>query len=323
MGRVRAADPAFADTERAAAVAPRSRFRRLAALLIILIVMAAVAAGFARLHEFATARGRPRVAPGPSALLSVVDRRLVAVTLTTPAWTKVREIVTVDRLRTDRRLWLQMHVGDWDVVPEAIREPALLNMIEAYAGVLEGPRRWRRMSAADWDDVPQPIRAMAYLRMIWHWAAAERVGVELGLRPRRLAQTIGAIVMAESWFEHRAINENEWGKDLGLAQCSTFCQRTIAAMALVGALHFVPSESDYFNPWVATRVATVWFERELRRAEGDVNLAIRAYHRGQDEAMDERGDAYLARVLRLRERYVREQTASAAWRYLVRTIAPL
>jgi hypothetical protein len=323
MGHARSAHPALVEADEAATTAARSRLRPFVALLTIVLVTAAAAAGFARLHEFVTARDTPRVAPAPSALNSVVDRRLVAITLTTPAWTKLREVVTVDRLRTDRRLWRQMHVGDWDLVPAAIREPALDNMIHAYAAVFEGPRRWRRMAAADWDNVPQPIRAMAYLRMIWHWAAAERVGVEFGLRPRRVAQTIGAIVMAESWFEHRAINENEWGRDLGLAQCSTFCQRTMAAMALAGAIHFAPSEPDYFNPWVATRVATVWFERELHRAEGDVNLAIRAYHRGIDEAMDERGDAYLARVLRLREQYVREQKASASWRYLARTIAPL
>jgi len=149
------------------------------------------------------------------------------------------------------------------------------------------------------------------------------VGADFGRNPRRVAQTIGAIVMAESWFEHRAVNENEWGRDLGLAQCSTFCQRIMTVMGLTGAIRFALSETDYFNPWVATRVATVWFKRELIRAEGDVDLAIRAYHRGIDDAMDEKGDAYLARVLRLRRQYVREQTASASWRFLAGVIAPL
>jgi hypothetical protein len=285
--------------------------------LVITGVLSLAAAGaVAGLHAFVTARAAPAVAPAPALLLSVVDRRLVAITLTTPAWTKVREVVTVNALRTDHRLWRQMHVGDWDRIPAGIREPALRNMVGAYAAVFAGPRSWRSMSAADWDEVPQPIRAMAFLRMIWHWAAAEQVGVAFGLQPRRVAHSIGAIVMAESWFEHRAINENEWGRDLGLAQCSTFCQRIMAAMALTGAIAFAPSEAGYFNPWVATRVATVWFKRELIRADGNVELAIRAYHRGLDEAMDERGDAYLARVLRLRRQYIREQTASASWRFL-------
>lgn len=307
----------------AAEAARHSRQARLGVLLATAVFSAAAVSAVARLHEFASARDIPAVAPAPALLLSVSDRRLVAITLTTPAWSKVRRVVTAEALRTDRRLWRQMHVGDWDRVPHDIREPALRRMIDAYAPVFEGPRRWRQMSAGDWDDVPQPIRAMAYLRMIWHWAAAERVGVEFGLEPRRVAHSIGAIVMAESWFQHRAINENEWGRDLGLAQCSTFCQRMMAVMALVGAVRFAPTEADYFNPWVATRVATVWFERELHRAAGDVDLAIRAYHRGIDDAWDEKGSAYLERVLRLRAGYIRGQTASPAWRTLVRIVAPL
>ncbi|CAN5819273.1 hypothetical protein BH24ACI5_BH24ACI5_24670 [soil metagenome] len=321
MGMARSAHPAIG-ADGLAYAAPRSRGRRIGALLAAAALAAAAAGGLA-LHEFATARENPAVAPPPSLLRSVVDRRPVTITLTTPEWTKVREVVTVAELRSDRRLWRQMHVGDWDKIPEAIREPALRNMIGAYAPVFDDPGKWRQMSAADWDDVPQPVRAMAYLRMIWHWAAAERVGMEFGLQPSRVAHSIGAIVMAESWFEHRAVNQNEWGRDLGLAQCSTFCQRIMAVMALTGMIRFAPSENDYFNPWLATRVATVWFKRELIRADGDVELAIRAYHRGIDAAMDKKGDVYLAGVLRLREQYVRGQTASASWRFLARTIAPL
>jgi hypothetical protein len=69
-------------------------------------------------------------------------------------------------------------------------------------------------------------------------------------------------------------------------------------MAADGETPFAPTESEYFDPSIATRVAIVRFERELRRAEGDVELAIRAYHRGLDNAMDERGTAYVANVLR-------------------------
>lgn len=217
-----------------------------------------------------------------------------------------------------------MHFGDWDTVPRDVRESALATMIGVYAPVFEGPFTWQRMTASDWDRVPQPIRAMAYLRMIWYWARVEAVGVEYGLAPRRLAHTIGAIVMTESWFEHRAVNENQWGnRDLGLAQCSDHCRETLAVMAQNGEVAFVPSEAEYFNPWIATRVATVWFERELHRADGDVELAIRAYHRGLDNAMDEKGDEYLARVLRLRERYVRTQGPSPTWRFVAGQVARL
>ena len=153
-------------------VAFGARRRRIGALVVTALITVGAAAGFSRLHEFVSDRALPVAAPAPTPLHSVVDRRLVTITLTTPAWTKVREVVTVSALRSDRRLWRQMHVGDWDKIPEAIREPALRNMITAYAPVLAGPRTWRQMTPDDWDAVPQPIRAMAFLRMVWHWSVA-------------------------------------------------------------------------------------------------------------------------------------------------------
>jgi hypothetical protein len=173
------------------------------------------------------------------------------------------------------------------------------------------------MSPMDWDAVPQPVRALAFLRMVHHWTIEHQVGAEFGLDPATVALTIGAIVMAESWFEHRAVNENPFGnRDLGLAQCSDHCRRGIARMADEGLIAFDPSEEDYFDPFVATRVAVVWFDRELRAAGGDVPLAIRAYHRGIADAMDEKGDAYLAMVQRLLARYILTQSGSASWQYL-------
>jgi hypothetical protein len=287
------------------------------------LVLAALAllASAAALHRFASARETPESPAPPDFRRPIGNIPTVEITTTTPAWTKERLVVTIDRLRTDPALWRQMHFNDWDKVPQSIREPALRSMVRASARIFQGPDVWQAMTIEQWDDVPQPIRAMAYLRMIWHWTEIEGVGEELGYEPPMLAPTVSAIVMAESWFEHRAVNENLWGnRDLGLAQCSDYCRATIAAMARSGAIDFAPAEADYFEPLVATRVATVWFERELRLAGGDVNLAIRAYHRGIDNAMDERGDVYLARVRRLRERYIRTQRASASWRFITMEI---
>jgi hypothetical protein len=260
----------------------------------------------------------------PSPLRALSDRRLVSVTITTPSWRKVRWVVTVDTLRTDHRLWRQMHFNDWDAIPAEYRDPALLAMVGSYRPLFAGPAVWRQMRVADWDQVPQPIRAMVFLRMIWFWARYEELGAEFGVPPTRLATTVASIVMAESWFEHRAINVNQWGnRDLGLAQCSDYCRAALAQMAADGEIAFTLSDPDYFNPWIATRVATVWFERELLNAAGDVNLAIRAYHRGLDNAMDEKGDVYHARVVRLREQYIRSQRVSPTWQLLTREIKPL
>lgn len=318
-GRARAAHPAI-PLAGAAIERPRRTWsiaRFVGAVLAVALCVVAL-----RVHGFMTSEVAPVPATPPTPLRALSNLRPVSITLTTPAWTKVRLEVTVDRLRTDRRLWQQMHFRDWDGVPPDIRQGALDAMLRAYREIFAGPRVWRRMDAAAWDRVPQPIRAMAYLRMVWYWARAEALGAEFGTEPETLAPTVAAIIMAESWFEHRAVNENPWGnRDLGLAQCSDYCRDTMAEMALSGEILFTPAEAEYFNPWIATRVATVWFERELLRAAGDVPLAIRAYHRGLENAMDERGDAYLDTVRRLRERYVITQQASPAWRFVTRRAA--
>ena len=83
-----------------------------------------------------------------------------------------------------------------------------------------------------------------------------------------------------------------------------------------GDTSWLPAEADYFNPFVGTRVATVWFARELTRADGDIETAIRAYHRGIDRASDARGDAYLAAVLARRSRYFAGRSPSPTWRLL-------
>lgn len=293
--------------------------RRLLAGLVVVIAAGLVAAG-ALLYRFANARDVPAPPPTLDLLAIVSDTRPVTVQTTTRDWRKVEVETTFDRLRSDRRLWNQMHLDDWDRVAGDLREHALRNMLIAYGEVLE-PGRWRNLVTEDWDRVPQPIRAVAFMRMVWHWARADALGAEFDMRPEQLAQSVAGIVMAESWFEHRAINANPSGnRDLGLAQCSDLCRATIAEMARAGTIPFNPRDEDYFNPLIGTRVATLWFERELLRAGGDVDYAIRAYHRGYGNALDEQGDAYLARVLSLRDRYITAQTASPSWRYLTELV---
>ena len=306
------------------AAAPRislTMWARYTALAVaISLGSASLAASGAGLRDWVLDRTGPSVArPDLAAALS--DATPVTVTITTPAWTRGAATVTVDAVRADRSLWRQMHLGDWDMVSTPLRERALDTMLVGYAPVLRRTS-WDKMTIADWDAVPQPMRAAAYLRMVHHWTAARGVGAEFGLSTAQAAQTVAAIIMAESWFEHRAFNENPYGnQDLGLAQCSDYCRRTIAEMAAAGELPFSPTEADYLDPRIGSYIATVWFERELRRAEGDVPLAIRAYHRGLGAAMDEKGDAYLEKVERLRDQYIRTQRTSPSWAYLTAQIA--
>lgn len=304
--------------------AARSRGRLWKGLLVsaVLLTLALAAAyGWLRLRQWVNATDAPRVA-APDIVEALTERRDVQITITTPDWKTVPKVVPLQRLSWDTSIWQEMHFGDWDRLTADLREPALRRMARVYAPLLRDPSAWREITPEDWSRVPQPIRAVAFLRMAHHWATARQVGVEFGLDPVRMGQTIGAIVMAESWFDHRAMHVNPWGnRDMGLAQCSDYCRRTLEQMAAAGEIPFAPIEGEYFDPSVATWVATVWFERELRLSEGDVKRAIRAYHRGQHNAMDEKGTAYLANVLRLRERYVITQRTSASWGFLVTQIA--
>ena len=287
---------------------------------MVSVATCAVAAGLAETRDWAHDRTGPAVSP-PDLASALADATPVTVTITTASWARETVTVTADAVRSDRSLWRQMHLGDWDRVATPLRERALDTMLVGYARVLRRST-WRHMTTADWDIVPQPMRAAAYLRMVHHWTAVRSVGAEFGLSTTQVAQTVAAIVMAESWFEHRAFNENPYGnRDLGLAQCSDYCRRTVAEMAAAGELPFSPTDADYLDPRIGSYIATIWFERELRRTEGDVALAIRAYHRGLDAAMDEKGDAYLAKVERLRDQYVRTQRASPSWAYLTTRIA--
>ncbi len=300
------------------AVAAALRVGVCVALAVLLARLLIVAVPFGL--DVLEARGLRQPVPlaGPSVLVSLTDLRRVTI-MRTRHWKKERTTTIADRILHDPALWRDMYFDDWDTIPAALRARGLSAMVHAYRRALSGPAAWRAMTIRDWDLVPQPVRAIAYLRMTTYWAVREEVGAAYGLDPRRLAQSIGAIVMTESWFEHRAVNVNAWGnRDLGLAQCSDYCRDQLVDMASSGAIPFAPEGDDYFNPYIATWIATVWFARELGRANGDVYLAIRAYHRGIDQAFDEQGDAYLEQVLAKRRRYVRAVQAPPAWAYLAR-----
>jgi hypothetical protein len=252
------------------------------------------------------------------------DETPVPITITA-LWEKLPRVVTVHQLLTDHTLWRQMHFGDWDKVSSPLRERALAGMLRHYGPLLEGPEGWAALTVYDWDHVPHPIRAFAFQRMIEHWTSYYDVGAGYADNPKIVSDTVSAIVMAESWFEHRAFNENEWGnRDLGLAGCSNHCRAILAEMAAEGRVDFLLEEDrDYFDPRNGTRIAAIWFGRELVRADGDLDLAIAAYYRGLNAARRGEGQEYAANVHRLRRRYITGgDPPSPAWAFLHQATIP-
>lgn len=224
---------------------------------------------------------------------------------------------TRDQVLTDPTLWRRMHLADWNGVPAPLRERAIDAMLSQYRVLFAAPGLWSHMTAHDWDDVPQPVRVVAYLEMVDYWTHYYAVGASQQIPTAVVADAIAAIIMSESWFNHRATNVDYAGeRDFGLAQASAAARERMRRLYDAGEIDVRLEDEDYFNPWAATRFAAIWMSRLLERTRGDLDVAIRAYHRGLSRAFDERGDRYLAAVGDRRSRFILNQAAPAAWDYL-------
>jgi hypothetical protein len=251
-----------------------------------------------------------------SILNTFADQTPVQVTITA-AWQKVSITVPTYAVRSDVTLWRKMNFDDWDVLDRPLRQEGLTAMWAEFSGLVHAPRMWDHMTAHDWDLVPQPIRAMAYIEMVRYWSGYYQVGTRFGLPRGTVTNTMAAIVMAESWFEHRGSHTNPPGdRDIGLGGSSEYCRRILQRLGDAGFVDFTLAEEEYFNPWQASRVVAVWFELMLEEADGDLELAVRMYHRGRQLARRGEGEAYLGHVKRLRHRYIRNEDSSPAWHFL-------
>ncbi len=210
-----------------------------------------------------------------------------------------------------------MHLDDWDRVPAPYRDAALEAMVREYGWATGGPEIWQGMGPIDWDGVPQPVRAVAFIMMARHWCQTLGVGRGRPAGQDAVADTLGAILATESWFEHRAVNENPAGdRDLGVGQSSAFCRRVLRKQSAARRLDCAYEDSEYGDPWKASHAAAVWFGLMLEEANGDVALAVRAYHRGIGQARRGAAAAYLQRVIRHRRWVDGSYAGSPTWCYL-------
>jgi hypothetical protein len=212
-----------------------------------------------------------------------------------------------------------MHLADWNAVPDDLRRSGLEAMVERYGALLANPAAWGLMDAGDWDLVPQPIRTVVYRQMLRYWAAFYRLGAPWDLCEGTVADMLAAVVMSESWFDHRGLLVNTDGtRDVGLAGASAFARQRLRQLHAQGQADVAFEDAAYLNPWNATRFAAIWMGLLLEEAGGDLELAVRAYNRGIARARDAKGTAYLHAVRERLRRFVQNDGAPPAWSHVWR-----
>jgi hypothetical protein len=160
----------------------------------------------------------PRV-PAIDVYAALVDATPLTVTITVGT-ERVEHDTTVDDVQRNLSLWRRTHVADWNKVPESAapcpRQHVRTTSIHPHESPPVGRDARARLGPCAATDAHGGVSADGCL-LGWVYD----VGGRQGLPSRLVADTRAAIVMSESWFDHRGLFVNGDGsRDIGLAGAS-------------------------------------------------------------------------------------------------------
>ena len=214
--------------------APIRSLRRwvIACLVGLALVIGGAASGYSWLQH--QVRASMPNAPAIDVYAALVDATPITVTITV-ATERVERDTTVDDVERNLTLWRSMHLADWNTVPEPLRYHALDNMFARHRHILMNPHQWdanarARLGSCAPADAHSGVSADGCLlgRVTTMLAA----GI---VSPRLVADTLAAIVMSESWFDHRGVFVNRNGsRDIGLAGASDFARERVRQLHKLG-----------------------------------------------------------------------------------------
>jgi hypothetical protein len=247
-----------------------------------------------------------------------VDDTPVLATLTA-GWEKVTEWTTHDAVQRDPTLWRRMYVDDWDRLPAGLRERGLDAMMARYRYLLLPPATWDRMRTEDWDEVPQPVRALAYRHMAEYWTGYYDVGGAYAIPRELMADTLSAVILSESWFEHRALNVNAWGnRDLGLAHGLRRRASPHDLAVRAGPRRFRAQRRGLLQPVARNAVCGVLDRPPPRRARWRSGCGGSRVPSGNPAGIGRARGRLPAGRRGRRRQYIRNPGGTSAWAYLWR-----
>lgn len=206
----------------------------------------------------------------------------------------------------------EMPIKAWSVIPPGMIEEEMSKLYDRYSELINNRDAWKCMNIDAWSRVHAPARIAAFSEMVDFWVDYYGAGKKSGISKKEMSNTLNAIMIGESYFDHTATNRG----DYGVSQISTATRATMKKWFKNGrknGIDFNFGDRDYMNPYNSIR-AGVWLFSEIleNEAGGDLKLAIGAYNAGIRDAKKKtkRAMRYQKGIERIIDRYLTDTKPS-------------